>query len=292
MSESYYFVGHILLRSLDHMVSNPTTISITTAILCRDNFNELVVTLDSVFSQSSLKIWPFIEILIVDGSKSDKISDYINKFESAQHSIVVRYVNSTSLGITGIYPSMNLALDIACGQYIHFLNSGDTLLGPSLYNYALKYCEKDSHPFCFFGQAFIHGKHFCWIFPDIRSRSINLWLQYFEPNHQAMLVHTDWSRNNNRFLLDAPIGADAVWKRKSVQQEAVYYPFPVVNFYLGGQSSSYSFKGFKTRYSESWRNPLQKFLEIVKFLLFRSQLLAEALQMVKNRIISFFINFL
>ena len=267
------------------MAFTSNNIIVTTAILCRDNLIELVKTLDSVLNQSIIKLL-FVEVLIIDGSKSDQISDHIKNLNTDNPSIEIRYIDSNKLGIFGIYPSMNLALDMARGTYIHFLNSGDTLFDWSLYGYAFNYCEQQSNPCCFFGQAIIHGKYFRWIFPDIGSRSINLWLKSFEPNHQAMLVLTEWARLYNRFRLDAPIGADAVWKRMAISETTIYFPSTVVNFYLGGQSSSYTKKRFKTRYNESWRSPFQKFLEVIKFLLFRSSFLAESLQMFKNKFIS------
>ena len=274
------------------MSQNFNVVSITVAILCRDNLDELVKTLDSVCTQPLSIKWPSIEILIVDGSKSHEILNYIDNFDINRQRMDIRYLNSKNLGIFGIYPSMNFALDMARGQYIHFLNSGDTLLDPLFYNYVFQYSQDQLYPSCFFGQAIVHGKYFRWIFPDIDLRSINLWLKYFEPNHQAMLVLTEWSRVNNRFPLDAPIGADAVWKRMATRKNTVYYSSPVINFYLGGQSSSYNFKGFKTRFQERWRNPFQKFLEILKFLLFRSAFVSELLQLTKNKMTSILFKFL
>ena len=256
-------------------------IIITTAILCKDNLGELIETLGSVCNKM-LSDKRFIEILVIDGSNTLLISDYIKSFVSVNFDLQLHYVRSCEIGVFGIYPSMNLALDKARGRYIHFLNSGDTLSDISLYQYIICYSDQQSHPCCFFGQAMIHGKYFSWIFPNIGARSIQLWLRFFEPNHQAMLVLTEWSRLYNRFRLDAPIGADAVWKRRAISQEAVYYPSIVVNFFLGGQSSSYSLSKFKIRYNESWRSPFQKFLEIAKFLLFRFSFVAEFLQMTKN----------
>ena len=114
------------------MVKQINKTSITTAILCRDNLAELVKTLDSVCNQPSNVNWPSVEILIVDGSTSTDISEYIKSFDTAHKLIHLCYINSNDIDVNGIYPSMNLALDMAHGQYIHFLNSGDTLLGSCL----------------------------------------------------------------------------------------------------------------------------------------------------------------
>lgn len=263
---------------------------ITIAILCKDNLEEFQRTFQSLLDFLSYGIRPHVEVLVIDGSLNTHILDYINLQRFQLAPAHVEYKNTKQLCINGIYPSMNFALDHATGQYIHFLNSGDALISSRLYEAPIKSLSLDMLPICYFAKACIIGRYFSWVLPNIKSAAINRWLCLFEPNHQAMLVDVNWSKKFNRFALDAPIGADAIWKRFSIQHGYFYIPYPVVKFYLGGQSSTYTLQRMKIKYSESWRSPIQKYLEVVKYIVFRNSLIAELLQATRNLIVNFIFN--
>lgn len=81
-------------------------------------------TLDSVLTQS----YPYVEHLIVDGASTDETLTMVAHYReestetAASHEIVV-----TSEPDRGIYDAMNKGLQRATGDYIVFLNAGDTL---------------------------------------------------------------------------------------------------------------------------------------------------------------------
>lgn len=81
-------------------------------------------TLDSVLAQS----YPYVEHLIVDGASTDETLTMVAHYReestetAASHEIVV-----TSEPDRGIYDAMNKGLQRATGDYIVFLNAGDTL---------------------------------------------------------------------------------------------------------------------------------------------------------------------
>lgn len=81
-------------------------------------------TLDSVLTQS----YPYVEHLIVDGASTDETLAMVAHYReestetAASHEIVV-----TSEPDRGIYDAMNKGLQRATGDYIVFLNAGDTL---------------------------------------------------------------------------------------------------------------------------------------------------------------------
>jgi glycosyltransferase involved in cell wall biosynthesis len=79
-------------------------------------------TLDSVASQT----YDTIEHLIVDGASKDDTLDIARRYQSqSRHTVVIQ-----SEPDKGLYDAMNKGLRLATGDYIVFLNAGDTLYAP------------------------------------------------------------------------------------------------------------------------------------------------------------------
>lgn len=95
--------------------SNQKNISVITI-----NFNDLIGlqrTINSVCEQD----YKAFEYIVVDGGSSDGSSDLIK-----QTSLVSKYVSETD---DGIYDAMNKGIELSSGDYLIFLNSGDTFAG-------------------------------------------------------------------------------------------------------------------------------------------------------------------
>ena len=81
-------------------------------------------TLDSVLSQS----YPYVEHLIIDGASKDGTLALAEQYreesteKAASHEVVIQ-----SEPDHGIYDAMNKGLQKATGDYVLFLNAGDTL---------------------------------------------------------------------------------------------------------------------------------------------------------------------
>ena len=81
-------------------------------------------TLDSVLSQS----YPYVEHLIIDGASKDETLALAEQYreesteKAASHEVVIQ-----SEPDHGIYDAMNKGLQKATGDYVLFLNAGDTL---------------------------------------------------------------------------------------------------------------------------------------------------------------------
>ena len=89
------------------------------------NYNNdigLIKTIDSIYSQT---ISGF-EYIIVDGASTDNSVEFIKKnIENNRNSnIVFKYISEPD---SGIYNAMNKGLKMSSGEYLLFLNSGDTL---------------------------------------------------------------------------------------------------------------------------------------------------------------------
>ena len=76
-------------------------------------------TLDSVRSQT----YKDIEHLIIDGASTDGTLDIVRSYELGVTSYEVRVVSEPD---RGIYDAMNKGLRLATGDYIVFMNAGDT----------------------------------------------------------------------------------------------------------------------------------------------------------------------
>jgi glycosyltransferase involved in cell wall biosynthesis len=88
------------------------TFSFSIIIVCLNPGEKLKSTLDSVFMQS----FTDYEIIIKDGLSSDGTENFVNP--------TARFFSQAD---TGIYDAMNQAVAKAKGQFVYFLNCGDTL---------------------------------------------------------------------------------------------------------------------------------------------------------------------
>lgn len=102
------------------MQKRPTTISVIT--VCYNALPHLKTTLQSVVEQS----YPHIEYIVVDGGSSDGTPQFLANAQ--QKGQVSQYLSEPD---GGIYNAMNKGLALASGDYVCFLNAGDTLHSPT-----------------------------------------------------------------------------------------------------------------------------------------------------------------
>jgi glycosyltransferase involved in cell wall biosynthesis len=73
-------------------------------------------TIQSIVSQSC----PAIEYIIIDGGSTDGTLDIIRQYESQ----IARWISEPD---KGLYDAMNKGLNLATGDYVWFINAGDTI---------------------------------------------------------------------------------------------------------------------------------------------------------------------
>lgn len=88
---------------------------ITVITVCYNVASELELTIQSVLSQS----YSIFEYIIVDGGSKDGSVDIIKKYE--KH--ISRWISEPD---KGVYDAMNKGIDLATGEWILFMNAGDT----------------------------------------------------------------------------------------------------------------------------------------------------------------------
>ena len=92
-------------------------ITIATVVLnARNNISE---TIQSVLGQT----YKDIEYIIIDGESSDGTIDILKQYEPKITRLLIEKD-------TGLYDAMNKALELSTGDYLIFMNSGDTFVTP------------------------------------------------------------------------------------------------------------------------------------------------------------------
>ena len=80
-------------------------------------------TISSVEEQN----YPYVEHIIVDGNSQDATLEFVHHYQERNSVASVQHeVSCLSEPDQGLYDAMNKALDMATGDYIVFLNAGDT----------------------------------------------------------------------------------------------------------------------------------------------------------------------
>lgn len=250
---------------------------LTIVVLTMDNLCELQDTVSSIKLQDLVPGLPIpvaLEILIVDSSQNELPAEALS-LSQADH---LQALFCRDFPPRGIFPAMNLALNASKGDWIIFLNSGDSFFNPTALVRLLRCClEFRSHtgsfPLAVFGQALIcpNLRSRCkpWLVPDPSVHSIRRWLNFYYPNHQSLLVDGSWARAHP-FQTDAPQSADRVWMRAALSdpQRVAYLAEPVVRFSLGGVSSGLpDWPTLKVRLREPTRTWGEKLSEVIKFAL-------------------------
>ena len=90
-------------------------ISIITVV--RNDVSHISSTIESVLSQS----YPSIEYIVIDGASTDGTKEVIEKYADCMN-----YWKSEP--DKGVYDAMNKGIALSTGDFVYFLNSGDTLL--------------------------------------------------------------------------------------------------------------------------------------------------------------------
>ena len=100
------------------MENNPL-ISVVT--VCYKVAHELPATMESVINQT----YKNIEYIIIDGGSKDNSVEIIKKYEkiALEKGILFKWVSESD---KGIYDAMNKGIDLATGEWINFMNAGDS----------------------------------------------------------------------------------------------------------------------------------------------------------------------
>ena len=97
--------------------------------VCRNCVQDVDQTVSSVLKQ----IYKDYEYIVIDGASSDGTYGKVCSYKEAFQTSGIRFI-AQSEPDSGIYNAMNKGINIASGDYILFLNMGDSLIGESVLN--------------------------------------------------------------------------------------------------------------------------------------------------------------
>jgi len=140
----------------------------------------------------------------------------------------------------GIYNAMNLGLEKAKGDFVFFLNGGDTFANEESLSLIL---EKLNSRKCHLFRTNQIWKDDVYVRPSLEN--LNKLLKH--PAHQGFVAPLD--EKTPRFDESRPIDADMIWMRQCIEiYGADVHEDVVANFYLGGISNYPSLASVKKRY--------------------------------------------
>lgn len=205
---------------LDIKSDNLPLITIVTVVFNGERFIE--ETINSVLAQS----YPNIEYVIIDGGSSDRTLDIIRKYEYA-----IDYWSSGP--DLGIYDAMNKGISAARGQWINFMNAGDSFYSSDTV-FELFSSPVESEVIVLYGNVNARYDGFSKVVYPGRLQNLWLGLQFC---HQSAFVASDYIKHN-RFNANNKITADLEFFYSSYLGGCRFHYVNVVvaNFRTGGIS--------------------------------------------------------
>ena len=216
-------------------------------------------TLDSVAMQT----YADIEHLIIDGaSKDDTIAIALHYQEQSRHEVIVQ-----SEPDRGLYDAMNKGLQKATGEYLVFLNAGDTLYAPNTietvvrcapkFPLLLERAEGEAAPAVIYGDTAITDAEGNFLHLRTHRPPKHLTWKSFKKGmlvcHQAFYVRTDIAQQFP-YNLQYRHSADVDWCIRIMREaERLHLPLAnthaiLANFEEGGDTTQHHRDSLKERF--------------------------------------------
>lgn len=94
---------------------------LTIITICLNEEKSIKKTIESVFSQT----YSDFEYIIKDGNSTDQTNEIINSYREKFKERGIRFVHISEMD-EGIYDAMRVALEEATGEWVNFMNAGDS----------------------------------------------------------------------------------------------------------------------------------------------------------------------
>lgn len=198
---------------------------VTVITVCRNNKDALKLTMHNV---SSLQ-YPNLEYIVIDGRSSDGTLELLEKYQG----LLNKWVSEPD---NGIYDAMNKGTEMATGEWVIFMNAGDTFADTNVLSRIFGESRKDVD--VIYGDVIkgdsikvaepphnAHRMYFCHQSALVRR---SLVLQYpFDTSHH---MSADFKQMKTLFLKG---------------YKFLQLPFPVARFDLSGVSNTSRSKGLR-----------------------------------------------
>ena len=187
-----------------------------------------------------------VEYIVMDGGSTDGTPDIARR--SGIEGITV-----VSERDRGLYDAMNKGLDRARGQYVIFLNAGDTFHSPEVLARYAEAIERHNTPGIVYGQTLLVDSERRPVGPRHLSAPEQLTYRSFADGmtvcHQAMAV---LKRISSPYDLSYRFSADYEWVLRCLQHSRanVYVgPEPVIDYLNEGVTTRNEFRSLRERFS-------------------------------------------
>ena len=215
--------------------------------VCYNVAEELRLTMNSVLKQG----YSNIEYIVIDGGSSDRSRDVIKSFVEPISELggELKWLSESD---NGIYDAMNKGLDRATGDWVLFMNAGDSFASESVLNDVFSIPRSSD---VIFGKSITRYKELSSIrFLDFETQNKDWYLSKM-PNQQAIFINKSLYENR-RYDLSFRYFSDTVFMRSIFESEALVdeCDFSICNFELGGKSNFYGgWDSFEAIVSDSIR---------------------------------------
>lgn len=114
--------------------------SVTILTVVRNDKSHIKTTLNSALAQQGVKV----QYIVLDGASNDGTTEEINRYLDGHERSENQEVIFRSEPDKGMYDALNKGLQLATGDWISVLNSGDTYVAPTSLADALALADEDS----------------------------------------------------------------------------------------------------------------------------------------------------
>lgn len=206
------------------MISDNTSVPLVTVVTVVFNGEKFIEdTILSVVNQS----YRNVEYIVIDGGSTDNTVKVIDRYKSHIHYWVSEYDS-------GIYDAMNKGIDAATGEWIIFMNAGDTFSSQS--SLADVFSHNQSNFTVIYGDVSVVYPNFTRL---VKAKMISEIPKGMPFSHQSTLIKTSYHKTH-KFNIENPIAADMELLTSTYLSgfSFNYIPFSISNISSGGVSDT------------------------------------------------------
>lgn len=203
----------------------------TIITVCYNAEKYITNTIKSLLQQKFLDY----EYIIKDGGSSDRTMEYIYMLTSS-----MKNVHIISEKDNGIYDAMNIAINMANGDYVYFLNAGDCFIDNAILEKTAKFIGKKNFDVVYGNVALINQSNYCIKkYGKIYSRKI-FYLSGDCICHQAMFAKRALFERK-QFDIKYKVCADKEWQLYFLSQNVEFVPmyFEIAEVLIDGFSKDH-----------------------------------------------------
>lgn len=210
--------------------------------ICYNNECDIRKTIESVINQSH----PDIEYIIKDGGSMDNTLAIVNEYKDKIAKIV-------SCRDKGIYDALNQGIEVATGDVVGFIHSGDMLYDCDVISRISKFHEETNADISYGGSVNINENGKIVRLNRSPRKLSRLWIRLgWMPSHMSMYCKRELFDKYGMYRLDMPIAGDYEWYLRYFYKYGREFNIQGMEgftlfFQLGGVSSQDGFNKFSKK---------------------------------------------